>query len=178
MEEGFEQRFMFFETAPGCGQMEDGLSSRSAQDGTAEEDGGSQGSGLAITGLGCGRLLIEAQQVEGKEYGQEGRLGCPEVLGAEAIGGQIMPTPRCAVRWWPGRCNPAITPAVGHPDPEGVAGQVNEFAPHGRFAFPDGFAHHDEAALCGPAQKLGGELAHGVMFIHGLPVVERGRPDV
>jgi hypothetical protein len=40
--------------------------------------------------LGRGVLLVEAQEVEGKEHSQESSFSRPEALGAEAVGFQVV----------------------------------------------------------------------------------------
>lgn len=80
---------MFIEAAPSAGDVQDGLAPRAPKYGTAQKDGRAKGCGLPIVSLGRHSFLVETQQVEGKEHGEERRFAGEEALHAEAVSVQL-----------------------------------------------------------------------------------------
>ena len=72
MQECIEQGFVFVQSTPSRGKVQDGLSSAAPQDSSAKEYGGTQGGWLPIGALGRCAALVKAEQIEGKENGKEG----------------------------------------------------------------------------------------------------------
>jgi len=114
-----------------------------------------QGSRLAIRSFGAGLVLIQTQQVEGKQNCQKGRLGRKERLQTKAVDSQIMFeffNPLLDTRA-PVVIGPQVlrtVRAVGNPDPEGVTGHLQQSASTGRLVIPNPLANYDKAPSFGP----------------------------
>eukprot|EP00825_Cyclidium_porcatum_P002801 TRINITY_DN11299_c0_g1_i2.p2 TRINITY_DN11299_c0_g1~~TRINITY_DN11299_c0_g1_i2.p2 ORF type:complete len:216 (+),score=16.39 TRINITY_DN11299_c0_g1_i2:196-843(+) len=62
----------------------------------------------------------------------------------------------------------------GHPHPEGVAWNINEFAAHGRFVLPHPLPYHHKPPGLGPPKELHRELSHRMVFIDHRPGFDAG----
>ena len=124
------QRFVFAQPSPGRRQFDHHVPTHHAKDRPAQEHRHAQGSWLPIGRRRGGLVLVKAQQVEGEQDGQEGRLSGEEGAQTEALGRQVVLEFLDALL----HAGPPVVVApqlrrplapVGHPDPEGVAGHVN-----------------------------------------------------
>ena len=66
--------------------------------------------------------------------------------------------------------------AIGHKDPEHIAGQVDELTPNGRLCSLELLTHNDKAPRAFPIPKFEAELADRIDRVESLPLSDLIKP--
>ena len=170
-----------FDSSPSQGHVEDGFATAMTENGSTQENLGSQRV-WPMPGLNPGGALELAQEIKEQQNGTEGGLGGVELAHAETVSFEIAFEFADAVL----HVGPAAVGApnlfwryagIGDEGPECVAWDMQKFSADGLFPFSHKFANENEAAFAIPAVQLQSQFSDRIILTQRSPVALENPPN-